>query len=385
MAEATTTLGLSELAGAQERIGTRIGVMATMDGATGSMTVLTNHTNEGMKLLADVVQHPAFNKDDLERLRRQRLIGIQQETDNVQAMAGRVGPKLVFGDTPYGASGTGTADSVKAITADDVKAFYAAHYGPKDSALVLSGDLTLAEAKKLAEENFGKWAGTASAAATIPATPKLGPTHIVIIDKPGAPQTALLAFGAGVPANSPDIIPIQIMNYTLGGAFASRINMNLREAHGYTYGANSQYQSYREGGLFVAGGLVRTDITAPAAKELMAEITKFPGTPSTEEELKQAKDARVQSLPGQFETTEAITASMAGLFINNRPLDYYATLPAKYRAVTAADVARVAKADIHPGELIIVAAGDRTKIEPGLKDAGLGTLEVRDGQGNLVK
>jgi len=385
MGEATTTLGLNELASAQERIGTRIGVMANMDGAMGSMTVLTNHTNEGMKLLADVIEHPAFNADDLERLRRQRLIGIQQETDNVQAMAQRVGPKLVFGDTPYGMSGTGTTDSVKALKLDDVKGFYAAHYGPKDSALVLAGDVTMAEARKLAEENFGKWTGTVSADVTIPPAPKLGPTHVVIIDKPGAPQTALEAFGVGVAADSPDVPAISIMNYTLGGSFASRINMNLREQHGYTYGASSQYLSYSDGGLFVAGGLVRTNITGPAAKELMGEITKFPGSPSTEAELTQAKDARVQSLPGQFETTEVIAGSMASLFINKRPLDYYATLPAKYRAVTAADVARLAKEDIHPDQLIIVAAGDRAKIEPGLKEAGVGPIEVRDGQGNLVK
>jgi zinc protease len=383
--EATQSRDLKTFADAQERIGTRIGGSVTMDGATVNMTVLTNHTTEAMNLFSDVIEHPAFNNDDLERLRRQRLIGIQQETDNVQAMAGRVGPKLVYGDTPYGASASGTTDSVKALTADDVKAFYSSHYGPKDSALVLAGDLTMAEARKLAEENFGKWTGTASAAVTIPPTPKLGPTHVVIIDKPGAPQTALLAFGTGVPTSSPDLPVIGVMNYTLGGAFASRINMNLREQHGYTYGASSQYQTYREGGLFVAGGLVRTDITGPAAKELMAEITKFPGSPSTEEELKQAKDARIQSLPGQFETTEAIAGSMTSLFLLDRPLDYYAALPAKYRAVTAADVARVAKEDIHPDQLIIVAAGDLKKIEPGLKEAGVGPVEVRDGQGNLVK
>jgi len=385
MGEATTTLGLSELASAQERIGTRIGVMATMDSASGTMTVLTNHTNEGMKLLADVMEHPALNSDDLERLRRQRMIGIQQETDNVQAMANRVGPKLVFGDTPYGTSGSGTTESVKALTLDDVKAFYAAHYGPKDSALVLAGDVSLAEARKLAEENFGKWTGTASAAATIPAAPKLGPTHVVIIDKPGAPQTALVAFGLGVPVSSPDYIPLQVMNYTLGGSFASRINMNLREEHGYTYGASSNFQGFREGGMFVAGGLVRTDVTGPAAKELMGEIRKFPETPSTEAEMTMSKDALVQSLPGRFETTEVIAGSMASIFLYGRPLDYFATLPAKYRAVTPADVARVAKEDIHPDQLIIVTAGDKAKIEPGLKDAGVGPIEVRDGQGNLVK
>jgi len=385
MGEATTSLGLSELANAQEHIGTRIGLNATMDGATGSMTVLTNHTNEGMKLLADVMEHPALKSEDLDRLRKQRLLGIQQESDNVMAMMNRVGPGLVYGDAPYGVSTTGTQASVSSITREDVTAFYANHYGPADSALVLAGDVSVAEARKLAEENFGKWSGKASAAITMPAAPKLGATHVVIVDKPGAPQTALGAFGIGVGAKIPDLQTLQVMNYTLGGSFASRINMNLREVHGYTYGASSGFRTYRQGGTFIAGGLVRTDVTGAAAKEMMGEITKFPATPSTEAELKQAKDANMQSLPGQFETTEAIAGSMASIFLYSRPLDYYATLPAKYRAVTAADVARVAKEDIHPDELIIVAAGDRKKIEPQLKEAGLGDVEVRDLQGNLVK
>jgi zinc protease len=385
MGEATKTLGLTELSSAQERIGTRIGLVATMDGATGTMTVLTNHTAEGMRLLADVMKHPAFNSDDLERLRKQRLIGFQQETDNVQAMASRVGPKLIFGDTPYGASGTGTTDTVKVLTLDDVKNFYAAHYGPKDSALVLVGDLTMAAARKLAEENFNNWAGAAGSEVTVPPTPKLPATHVVIIDKPGAPQTALQAYGMGVAASTPDLAAIGVMNYTLGGSFASRINMNLREEHGYTYSSNSQYLTYGNGGLFVAGGLVRTDITGPAAKELMGEITKFRSSPSTEAELTLAKEARIQSLPGQFETTEAIAGLMAGIFLYGRPLDYFATLPTKYRTVTEADVMRAAKEYIHPDQLVIVTAGDRTKIEPQLKEAGVGPIEVRDALGNLAK
>jgi len=385
MGEATTTRDLTKLAEDQERIGVRIGLGATMDGAAAGMTVLTNHTHEGMDLFADVIERPAFSTDDLERLRQQRLIGIQQEGDSVSVLAQRAGPKLVYGDQPYGASPTGTTESVKALTADDVKGFYADHYGPADSALVLVGDVTLPGAKSLAEEYFGKWTGKATAATTLPPAPQMQPTHVVIIDKPGAPQTALFAYGLGVPVDSPDLQTLQVANYTLGGAFASRINMNLREQHGYTYGASSQYAFYRGGGPFIAGGLVRTDITGPAAKELMYEIKRFPTTPPTEAELKEAKDARIQSLPGQFETSAAIAGSMGGLFLFNRPLDYYATLPAKYRAVTAADVARVAKEDIHPNELIIVAAGDRAKIEPGLKEAGVGPVEVRDGQGNVVK
>jgi zinc protease len=385
MGEATTSRTLTQLAEAQERIGTRIGVNASMDGAFSGMTVLTNHTGEGMELLADVLQHPAFNDADLDRLRKQRLIGIQQETDNVGQIAGRVAPKLLYGEQPYGASGTGTTETVSAITSADIKSFYAAHFGPADSGLVLVGDLTMVEAKKLAETYFGKWTGTASAAVVIPPPPAPPTTHVVIVDKPGAPQTALQAVGFGVPANSPDLQTLQVMNYVLGGSFASRINMNLREVHGYTYGAQSSYPNYRAGGNFAAGGLVRTDITGPAAKELMYEIKRFPTTPPTEAELKAAKDARIQSLPGAFETDGAIAGSIGTLFLYQRPLDYYATLPAKYRAITSADVERVAKAYIHPDNLIIVAAGDRAKIEPQLKEAGVGPVEVRDINGKLVE
>ena len=384
MGEATTTRDLTQLAEAQERIGTRIGVLAGMDSASASMTVLTNHTGEGLDLLADVLQHPAFNDADLDRLRRQRLIGIQQETDNVQAIATRVAPKLLYGDQPYGVSATGTTESITGLTRADVTGFYAAHFGPADSGLVFVGDITVLQARKLAERYFGKWTATTSAPAMVPPPPAPPATHIVIVDKPGAPQTSLLAVGFGVPANSPDLQTISVMNYVLGGGFASRINMNLREVHGYTYGANSQYQSYRMGGNFAAGGLVRTDITGPAAKELMYEIKRFPTTPPTEVELTAAKDARVQSLPGLFETDGAIAGSIGGIFLYNRPLDYFATLPAKYRAVTSADVERVAKQDIHPDQLIIVAAGDRAKIEPQLKEADLGSVEVRDINGKLV-
>ena len=230
---------------------------------------------------------------------------------------------------------------------------------------------------------FGSWSGKATAAVTLPAAPTLGPTHVVIVDKPGAPQTALMAFGLGVAMDNPDRPALQVMNYTLGGAFASRINMNLREAHGYTYGASSGFRSYRGAGPFVAGGLVRTNVTGDAAVQLMKEIKDFPDHPSTDAELKEAKDASVQSLPGQFETTFAIAGSMSNLFLYDRPTDYYATLPAKYRAVTSDDVARAAKEYLHPDSMLILTVGDRVKIEPQLKDAGLGPVEVRDVNGKL--
>ena len=384
MSDGTDSRNLEKLANDQELIGTRIGTGAGMDSASVSISMLTAHASQGLDLLADVAEHPAFRAEDVDRRRKQRLVRIAQETDNVQVMAQRVGPKLVFGDQPYGLSSTGTKESITGLTADDITGFYAEHYGPQDSALVLVGDVTRAEAEKLARQYFGKWTGKAAAKAAIPPAPAAPPTHVVIVDKPGAPQTALFAFGLGVPENSPDSHVLDVMNYTLGASFASRINMNLREVHGYTYGARSAFLRYRDGGEFLAGGLVRTDVTAPAAKELMSEIRGFPGKPSTPEELAAAKEASTRSLPGRFETAAATASAMDSIFLYNRPLDYYAKLPAKYDAVTDADIARAAKEYLHPDHLVIVTAGDRSKIEPGLKDAELGSVEVRDVSGKLV-
>lgn len=384
MSDATESRGLEKFAGDQERIGTTISAQAGMDSGAFYLNVLTEHADQALDLLADLVQHPAFRPEDIERDRKQRLVRIAQETDNVTSMAMRVGPKLVFGDQPYGLTGNGTTESISSITPVDITGFYKEHYGTQNSVLAFAGDLTRAEAERLARQYFGKWHSTTAPTASIPPAAAPQPTHVVIVDKPGAPQTALYAFGIGVPQNSPDVPVLEVMNYTLGGSFASRINMNLREVHGYTYGARSGFTQYRDGGEFYTGALVRTDVTVPAAKEMMSEIRSFPDKPSTAEELAAAKEASIRSLPGRFETTTALAGAINAIFIYNRPLDYYAKLPGKYEAVSQADVARAAKQYLHPDQLVIVTAGDRAKIESGLADAGLGPIEVRDINGNLV-
>ncbi len=384
LSDGTASRDLAKLASDEELIGTHVTANAGMESGVIGIDVLTTHTAEGMNLLADVTEHPGFRPEDIDRRRKQRLVRIAQETDNVQNMAARVGPRLVFGDSPYGRSGTGTSESVSAITKDEISAFHASHFGPQDSALVLAGDVTRAQAESLAQQYFGKWTGKTMDAVTVPAPPAAEPTHVVIVDKPGAPQSALEAYGIGVMANSLDADLLTVMNYTLGGAFASRINMNLREAHGYTYGASSGFTEYVDSGLFSAGGLVRTDVTAAAAKELMLEIRKFSTTPSSAEELAAAKEASVRSLPGRFETTSSVVRAIDSIFLFGRPLDYYTNLPTTYESLTQADVARMAQQYLHPDQLVIVTAGDRAKIEPGLKDAGLGPVEVRDISGKLV-
>jgi zinc protease len=385
LSDATTSRDVSKLSSDEERIGTRVTAQTGMDSAQIATSLLTWHADEGMDLLADVAEHPAFRTDDFERDRKQRLVSIAQQSDDVSSMAFRLGPKLVFGDSPYGLTASGTTESVNAITPDDIRNFYARHYGPQDSALILAGDLTRAQAEELARKYFGNWTAASVTPAAIPAPPAPQPTRIVIIDKPGAPQTALFAFGLGVPQGSPDQDALNVMNYTLGGSFASRINMDLREQHGYTYGASSRFAAYHDGGEFLAGGLIKTDVTPPAAKDLMAQIRNFPESPSTADEMAAAKEALMRSLPGRFQTTMIIANAMTEVFLYQRPLDYYAQLPSKYQAITAADVARMAKQYLHPDQLVIVAAGDRAKIEAGLKEAGLGPVEIRDIDGKVIE
>lgn len=384
MGDGTASRSLTQLAEDQESIGTQIGTSAGMDNSTVSMNLLTYHLDKGMELLSDVVQHPAFRPEDFDRRRKQRLLRIAQETDNVQSMALRVGPKLLFGDQPYGAAPSGTTDSVNSFTAADISSFYSGHYVPSDSALILSGDLTRAEAEKLAKQYFGNWSGTAAPAVSVPSAPAPPSTHVVIVDKPGAPQTMLVAFGFGVPAGSPDADTLEVLNYTLGGSFGSRINMNLREEHGYTYGAQSVFRDYHDSGAFFAATQVRTDVTGPAAREMMKEIRNFPLNPSSPEELTAAKESSIRSLPGDFETTSAIAGAISSIFVYDYPLDHFAALPEEFEAITQADIARVAKQYLHPDQLIILAAGDRSKIETPLTDAGVGPVEVRDINGKLA-
>jgi zinc protease len=384
LSEGTETRTATQIAEAAEALGTRVGVGASMDGADGGVTVLTSHADDALDLLSDVILHPAFHPEDLERIRKQRMVRIQQEADSPQAVAQRVGLKLLYGDTPYGFTNTGTVDSVKDMTREQLEAFWAGHYGPGDSALVFAGDVTEAEARRLAEKYFGGWTGTAQGEVTLPPAPAAPVEKVVVADRPGSPQTALVAFGLGVPRSTPDLLALQLMNYTLGGSFGSRINMNLREVHGYTYGANSRFALYREGGPFTAGGLVKTDVTAAAAKEMMMELNRIGTEPPTAAELKMARDSSIQSIPALFETTGATAGAMSSIFLYNRPLDYYATLPEGFRKVTPEEVEAAAKTRVHPGNLLIVAVGDKSKIDAGLKAANLAPMEYADPSGNLL-
>jgi zinc protease len=386
LTEGTSSRSSVELADDVDSIGAQLETNASEDEAGASIGALSNNTDAAFALLSDVSLHPAFKAEEVERIRKQRLVAIQQEGDEPVLAAQRVGQKALYGDHPYGYRPIGTTASVKAITREELQRFWSDHYAPGNAALFLAGDVTEAAARRLAEKDFGGWTATGGArAAQIPQAPAAPARRIVIVDKPGAPQTALIAFGLGVPRSTPDYPAVNVLNSVMGGLFSSRINMNLREKNGFTYGGFSFFFFYRGDGPFVAGAQVRTDVTGPAARELFVELNRMRTDPATDDELRLAKENALRSLPGHFETAAATAELMSEIFTYGLPVNYYQALPQQYAAVTSAEVEKAAQDHVHPENLIVVAVGDRAKIQPELEKLNLGPIELRDESGDLVK
>jgi zinc protease len=386
LTEGTAKRSSTQLADDVASIGASLTSNAGMDASAAAIDALSNNVDAAFDLLSDVALHPAFKPEEVERIRAQRLTSILQESDQPVAAALRVGFKALYGDYPYGYRDIGTTSSVKAITRDQLAKFWSDHYAPANAALVLVGDITDSEVRKLGDQYFGGWSAS-GAAPSVPLPPKPQPPtrKVVLVDKPGAPQTALIAFGQGIPRSTPEYAAVDVMNSVLGGLFSSRINMNLREKNGYTYGAFSQFRYYRDGGIFYSGAQVRTDVTAPSAKELFGELNRIRTDPPTPAELKLAEDSELHSLPGQFETVDETAKLLADVFVYNLPQNYYQTLPAQFLKLTPDAVEKTAIEYVHPDNLIVVAVGDRAKIEPGLQQLNLGPIEIRDENGDLVK
>ena len=375
LTEGTAKRSSEEIANAASLLGTDLSSFSNADSAGLAISLLSRHVTRGLDLLADSAEHPAFPAADLERLRTRRLTGLLQQQDNPIQLALRAGLLNLYGAAnPYAYDALGTAASLHAITRDEIAGFYASHYGPRGSLLELTGDVTPAEARKLAEEAFGKWTSSAQPAAPPPA-PAVPERKILLVDKPGSPQTALITFGVGLPRSSPDYPAVTVMNTMLGGLFSSRINMNLREEHGYTYGASSFFRYSRGTGPFISYALVRTDVTAPAAEQLFKELDGIHTKPLTDAELRQSKNSIIRSMPGDFESAYGVNGQLANLWLFGLSLDYYTKLPAQIEGVTSADAQAAAAKYIHPENLLVIAVGDKGKIESGLKDLKLGPVE----------
>ncbi len=383
--QGTTTRNALAIADQTAQLGATLVTRSSMDASQVTVRSLKNNFPAALDLLADLVLHASFPQAEIERQRASLLGELVQRRENPAIVVDQVMSAALYGPRhPYGYPEIGTEAAIKATGRDALVAFWKQNLVPNNAALVVAGNISAAELRALAEKEFGAWhRGT-------PARPRLGApattaAHLVLVNKPGAPQTRLRVAMVGVPRSTPDYAALEVMNTALGGLFSSRINLNLREVHGYTYGAGSRFVYRRSAGPFFVSTGVRTDVTAPALTEILKEIHRMAETPLTPEELSLSKDSQVRSLPGEFETSSSAATSFTNLYLYDLGLDYFRKLPERFSAVTAEAAQAVAKKYLVPEKLVVVAVGDRTKIEPELAKLNLGSVEIRDADGNLIK
>jgi zinc protease len=366
-------------------LGTALSSGASMDSSSVGASSLTKNFPGVLDLMSDVVLHPTFPPDEVERMRASRIAAFADERSDPDTIVARTGVSALFGPhNPIGYDNSGTEPSIKAMTREDMMNFWKMNYVPNNAALVVSGNIPVEDLKALAESKFAAWKSGEFQVPKIGA-PETTKAKIIIVDRPGAQQTMVRLLQLGVDRATPDYPALEVMNSELGGLFSSRINLNLREEHGYTYGASSFFVYRRSLGYFLAGGGIRTDATAPAVTEILKEIHRMIETTMTSAELSLAKDSQSRSLPGIFETDSGEAGALSELFVYNLARDYFSDLPDRLNAVTAEDAEAVAKKYLHPDQLILVCVGDRAKIEPELVKLDLGAIEIRDADGNVVK
>ena len=381
--EGTATRSAPRIADEIAQLGAFLGSGSTADASTVSLLALRSTFPQALDVLADVVLHPAFPTAEVERQRASRIGELTQQRDDPALVAVVAAAGALYGpDHPYGYGQLGTEQAIRATTREDLVRFWRRHYLPGNAALVVSGDITADELRTLATARFGGWE-RADAAVTSVGDPAGTKARLVVVDKPGTPQTSLRVTTIAAARRTPDYPAMQVMNAALGGLFSSRINLNLREDKGYSYGVFSAFRYDRTPGPFTIAGSVRTDVTGASISEIFREVNGMRAKPLPAAELAGARDSQVYSLPGQFETNSGIGASLAETFVFDLPADYWRTLPDRFRAVTAAQVQAAAQKYLKPDQLKVIAVGDRAAILPQLQKLGFGQPEVRDVDGQV--
>ena len=364
-----------------ESLGAQMGSSTISDGSSIWVEGLRQNIDKTLDVMSDIVLDPTFPANEIERVRNDRRTAVLQEKDSPVQTALRVTTASLFGSThPYGHVPLGTEQAIQTIKQDDLVKFYRSSFGPENAALVLAGDITEPEARKLAEKAFGAWKGAGTPIPPPPAGTRI-PERVVIVDKPSAPQTMLLLAQQGVMRSDPDYEKLNVANQILGGLFSSRLNLNLREKHGFTYGAFSAVVERRGVAPIYAGASVRTDVTGRAVEESFKEVNGMLAREVSPDELKLAKESITRSLPALFETSESTVGTIGSLFLFDLPPDYYQSLPARIESMTAGEVFDATKRRLKPDDMLVVAVGDRKQVESQLAKLKLGSVAYRTAEG----
>jgi len=376
----------AELTARFERLGASVDSQADWDAAALTMTVLAEHLPAAFELLGEVVLTPAFRAREVERLKAERVAELLQLRAEPGGLADEQFSRFVYNPASrYAKPDDGDEQSIAAIDRDLLLSFYETRYAPAGATMIVVGDITVDRAEELAQRVFGSWSGAKPPRITADDVPVRRERAVHLIVRPDAPQSELRIGHVGIPRNHPDFFPVNVMNAVLGGLFNSRINMNLREAHGYTYGAFSGIQWRRQAGPFVVSTAVRSDVTADAAKEILSEINRIRAEPVLGEELSLATSYLDGVFPIRFETTSAIAAALAVLVVHGLPEDYYDRYREHVRSMTVVRLLDAAKRHLHPESLQMVVVGDPSVVREPLEQLGFGPITTYDTSGNPTR
>jgi predicted Zn-dependent peptidase len=373
--EGTTSRNSVQIAEAGERLGASISSSASLDRTSVGLFALKPNLAPSLDLLADIVRNPAFDPKEVERVRAQQLAGIAARLSDPEGIAHSVLPGILYGTAhPYAASGIGDAAVVGKLTRESILRFYKDWIRPGNAQIFVVGDSSLAAIKPLLEARFGTWAEPEGPhpAKAFPASVPAPQPRIILINRANAPQSVVIAGEVLAHTGKDDLAALRTGNDVLGGSFLSRINTDLRETKGWSYGASSQISATEGPISFSINAPVQTDRTGDAIKAIMAQNNAFFGAKGvTGEELDRSVNGTVRALPGDFDSTGAILGALQRIVWLGRPDDYYDRLPQKFRALTTPLVDATARATIDPAKLVYIVVGDAAKVRPQLDGIGL--------------
>ena len=377
MSEGTTSLTSTQIAETEEKLGADVSVGSSLDRTVASLRAVKPNLGLSLDLLADVIKNPAFATNELERVRVQQLTRIKSENNQPQGIAVRRLPPLLYGKGhPYGGpqTGSGYAETVAAIGRDDVVNFHASWVHPAKAEIFVVGDTSLKEIKPMLEVRFGKWTSNAAPApaknfaVAVPAPE----SRILLIDRPNSPQSLVLAGLVLDAKGSDDLLTLRAANEIFGGDFLSRINMDLRETKGWSYGVRSQINGAEDRVPFYMFAPVQTNQTGPSVKVLIDQLKDFNGVkPVTAAELEKTIKGNVLKLPGNYEQSSAVLGQMQSDRLNKRPFNYAETLAGKYNGLTAAALNDAMRVKVDPSKITWLIVGDAAKVKPQLEALGL--------------
>lgn len=377
----------AQLAQRIDALGAQVASSAGFTSAGVNVTSGTAVFADAMALAAAAVRAPAFDEREFGRVKNQALAGYAQSMASAEGIADRIFPAAIYDSlAPYGRSPQGNAATLGSITRDDVVNWHRAMFSPANATILFVGDIEMSQATSLANRLFGDWTGPAHGMA-LPANAwrTTQRTRVVLVDRPGSVQSSIYIGVPGIPATDPEFFRMTVLNRLLGGGFTSRINTNLRERRGFTYGANTVLAALQNAGTFYASSSVRTSATDSALAEVMHEFRAIASEPVPAAELQAAVNNLVASFPASVQTVQELAGRMQTVVLYGMPMDYYATYRERLAAVTAEEIQTLARTRLNPAAITMVVVGDLSKIEAGIRARDFGDVEVWDREGKRLR